>query len=232
MEWMMLPFNKHSDDGFGVMAESFKESAEVLLKHPEDNFFGVELSACYLLRHACELYLKSLLIVTHRYLLNQDKKSAPKIKIKDKIKPLTTVHNLKALYYELSMMLNHNSDKLEKTCRTNWLPLPPELTEAISTIDALDEGSFFFRYPDTKGTNKDELKSKYRKVHPEELMSWDTEKRGYLKALVLVDDNDNITESFNYQNEIFTDELNTLKVACDWLECFHVGLRQELAGGR
>ncbi len=232
MEWLMLPFDKHSDDGFGAMADSFKDSANILIKHPEENFLGIELSACYLLRHACELYLKSLLIVTHRYLLQRKKETRPEITVNGKKKPLTSVHSLKILYEELSAILNGHSERLNKLCRTSWLPLPPELTDAINAIDALDDSSFFFRYPNTKDKQQNDFKSKNKKIETEEILNWDQESKGYIKAFLLVDENGNINEAFNYEKEIFQNELKNLKIACDWLICFHVGLRVELAGGR
>ncbi|MFJ5498714.1 hypothetical protein ACIPUN_02075 [Pectobacterium sp. CHL-2024] len=232
MIWSLLPYNKHSDDGFGAMADTFENNAHILLKHPEESFSGVELPACYLLRHACELYLKSLLIVTHRFLLNEGE-TYPTIIIKDGKKPqsITRIHDLKILYDELEKVLIDNSENLAKSCKTEWLPMPEELNNAINKINKLDEGSFFFRYPSTIKKDENKIKSKNKNISTEGLINWNTERKGYIKAFLILNENDEVIDSFNYEKEILRQEIEYLKLACKWLSSFHVGLRMELANG-
>ena len=68
MHWMLTPYDKHADDGFGAMASAFKASAETLMATEKDSIAQRELPTCFLLRHAAELFLKSVLIVSHRAL--------------------------------------------------------------------------------------------------------------------------------------------------------------------
>lgn len=68
MHWLLTPFDKHSDDGFGAMATAFRASAETLMAAEKDSVAHRELPTCFLLRHAAELFLKSALVVSHRSL--------------------------------------------------------------------------------------------------------------------------------------------------------------------
>ncbi|WP_155760206.1 hypothetical protein [Stenotrophomonas maltophilia] len=47
----------------------------------------------------------------------------------------------------------------------------------------------------------------------------------------MLDQNDEIVEAFHYDPNLLTKELETLQLACEWLNNYHVGLRMELAGG-
>jgi hypothetical protein len=89
---MFTPYDKHSDDGFGAMALAFKASAETLMETEKDSIAQRELPTCFLLRHAAELFLKSVLIVSHRALAAGDE-LFPAIHVAGKNKPLTSVHN-------------------------------------------------------------------------------------------------------------------------------------------
>ena len=185
-----------------------------------------ELPTCFLLRHAAELFLKSTLLVTHRA-FRPDLQGYPTIQDEGRSKKLTNVHGLGPLYRALVAVLTENSVELSKRARTAWLPMPPDLDEAISTIDEMDKRGVFFRYPTETNISKSSNKS----VTPEQMATWDKDTQGYLKAFVVVDQNDDIVEAFRYDPNLLTQELGALKTACEWLNCYHVGLRVELQGG-
>lgn len=227
MHWLLTPLDSHSDDGFGAMATAFLASAETLLAAEKDSIAQRELPTCFLLRHAAELFLKSTLVVTHRA-FQSDVQEYPEIQVGDKAMPLTRVHGLGPLYRALIAILEEHSVELAERARTVWLPMPPELDEAIAAIDAMDETGVFFRYP-TKKSNAS--KSNNKPITPEKIAAWDKDTQGYLKAFVVVDQNNEIVEAFQYDPDLLTQELDTLKAACEWLDCFHVGLRMELMGG-
>lgn len=226
MHWLMTPLDRHSDDGFGAMATAFRASAETLLTAEKDSLAQRELPTCFLLRHAAELFLKSTLVVTYRA-FRPDVQSYPTIQVDGKSKPLTNVHGLGALYRALiAVLTEHRIELAERAC-TVWLPMPPELDEAIAAIDDMDNRGVFFRYP----TESNASKSNNKPITREQIAAWDKDTQGYLKAFVVLDQNDEIVEAFQYEPNILTQELETLKAACEWLNCFHVGLRVELAGG-
>lgn len=226
MRWMLTPYDKHSDDGFGAMAHAFQASAEALMVAERDSIAQRELPTCFLLRHAAELYIKSVLIVSHRALVATDK-SLPTVLIDGKAKPLTSVHSLGVLYRAFIDLLSLKRIELEARAKTAWLPSPPELDKAIAEIDAMDQRGVFFRYP----TENNSTKSNNKPMPLEEIRNWQTGQQGFLKAFFIVDDNDDVVEAFRYDQNLLQAELETLKTACEWLTCFHVGLRQELAGG-
>lgn len=151
----------------------------------------------------------------------------PTVSVDGKLKSVTAVHGLLHLYRELIALLSRHHDELDTVSRTKWLPMPVELDEAIASIDGMDARGVFFRYP-TEGNSK---KSTNKPISPEDISNWDKEKHGYLKALLVLDQNDQIVEAFHYKPEILTQELKILQTACYWLECIHVGLRMELADG-
>lgn len=226
MHWLLTPLDRHSDDGFGAMATAFRASAETLLAAEKDSMSERELPTCFLLRHAAELFLKSALVVTHRA-FTPSLQGYPTIDVEGKTKPLTNVHGLGPLYSALISVLTEHRIALEERANTVWLPTPSELDQAIAAIDEMDDRGVFFRYPTQSNTTK----SSNKPITPEQIAAWDKDTHGYLKAFVVVDQNDKIIEAYQYDRNLLTRELATLKVACEWLNCFHVGLRTELAGG-
>ncbi len=226
MNWLLTPFDRHSDGGFGAMATAFRASADVLLATEKDSIAHRELPTCFLLRHAAELFLKSALVVTHRA-FTASQQDYPPIIVNGKAKPLTNVHGLGPLYRTLTAILTKHRIALEARARTAWLPMPPELDEAIDAIDNMDDRGVFFRYP----TESNATKSSNKPITPEEIAAWDKDKQGYLKAFIVLGQNDEIVDAFRYDPNLLTRELAVLKVACEWLNCIHVGLRMELADG-
>lgn len=226
MHWLLTPLDRHSDDGFGAMATAFYASAKTLLAAEKDSITQRELPTCFLLRHAAELFLKSTLVVTHRA-FTPSPQGYPNIQVEGKARPLTNVHGLGPLYRALIAMLTEHRIALEERARTAWLPTPTELDQAITAIDDMDDRGVFFRYP----TKSNATKSSNKPITPEQISSWDKDKQGYLKAFVVFDQNDEFIEAFQYDPNLLANELATLKAACEWLDCFHVGLRMELADG-
>jgi hypothetical protein len=209
------------------MAGAFKASAEVLLAAEKDSVSHRELPTCFLLRHATELFLKSALVVAHRAFVGRGA-GYPAVSVGGKSRLMTGVHGVGALYAALVDVLSEHRAELEKRARTAWLPMPDELDKAISAIEAMDERGVFFRYP----TDSNEAKSVNKPMTAEELTGWDSDQRGALRALVMLNQDDEIVEAYRYDPNLLTEELAVLQSACDWLNSIHVGLRIELAGGR
>jgi hypothetical protein len=111
MHWLLTPFDRHSDDGFGAMATAFRASAETLLAVEKDSIEHRELPTCFLLRHAAELFLKSTLVVTYRAFTTSPQ-GYPAILVNGKAKLLTNVHGLGPLYSALIAML----PRLPRSC--------------------------------------------------------------------------------------------------------------------
>lgn len=226
MHWLLAPLDKHSDDGFGAMASAFKEAAEALPYADDTPLSMQNLPACFLLRHASELFLKSALMVTHRR-LQGDATGLPMVIVDGKSRPLTNAHSLQALYTELVALLDRNKAKLATITTTDWASMPPELDAAISQIEGMDARGVFFRYPTVDNAKK----SKNQPITPEQIGKWDKQTQGPLKAMLVLDANNDLVEAFHFQPDLLAQELHTLKEACEALENIHIGLRMELAGG-
>lgn len=226
MHWLFTPFDRHSDDGFGAMAAAFNGSAETLMAAEKDSLAHREIPTCFLMRHAAELFLKSALVVSHRS-LSTSADPYPSILVNGKTRLLTTVHDLAPLYSGLIELLTRHHAELKLRAKTSWLPMPVELDDAIASINKMDAGGVFFRYP----TDSNSAKSANKPISQEEVRNWDKDQQGYLKAFLVLDQNEEMVEGFRYDPDILAKELGVLKVACTWLNCIHVGLRMELAGG-
>ncbi|MBB3398852.1 MULTISPECIES: hypothetical protein [unclassified Rhizobium] len=104
---------------------------------------------------------------------------------------MTGVHGVGAPYATLVDVLSKNQAELEKQARTAWLPMPDELDRAISAIEAMDERGVFFRYP----TDRNVAKSVKKPITAEELTGWDRDQRSALRALVTLNQEDEIVET-------------------------------------
>lgn len=59
MHYLCTPLDQHFDNGFGAVADSFKEAADSLVQSTaEAQFLNSHLPISFLYRHAIELYLK------------------------------------------------------------------------------------------------------------------------------------------------------------------------------
>ncbi|MHC9012607.1 hypothetical protein ACYX79_13400 [Stenotrophomonas rhizophila] len=226
MHWLLTPYDQHSDSGFGAMGNAFASSAKTLIGAGHDAVSHRELPTCFLLRHACELYLKSVLVVVHRA-AQGDSTGFPKVQVHGEATRIKAVHGLGDLYKQLTHNLSRDSDKLIGRLTNQWLPMPAELDAAIDAIDEMDASGVFFRYP----TDVNSSKSVNKPMTAEEVQNWDQATQGFLKATLVYDDNDEVVAAYRYDSKLLVPELKILQQACDWLECIHVGLRHELAAG-
>jgi hypothetical protein len=117
VQYVLAPLEKHSDDGFGAVGESFKRAADVLVKTDEarKRMFWSELPIIFLLRHAIELFLKSGIIVVHRrlklpYDTEDHKTTKPFLLTCDGLwKPLFRTHDLPELYWYWKKLVSDTS---------------------------------------------------------------------------------------------------------------------------
>lgn len=241
IEQMFMPLDRHYDDGMAAMGDAFKESAEKLTEMQEGRRHVVmngHLPIFYLYRHAIELYLKSAILVVHRFFRmpsgEQPHQREPLIRIDGKWRPLHRTHSLKTLLSELERMLTENMAKIRNLTPTNW-SVPQELTEQINAIDACDEGSTYFRYPKSKGTSVDAEKSGCLPADPARIISEMNERsvngeKGKL-VLGLKDEDDNIVEVFAMEEEPLPDLRDALVGAASLMSGACTGLQMELVDG-
>jgi len=235
--YMFMPLDKHIDGGFGVTAEAFKEAAEKLAEgEQEDIFTHSHLPINFLYRHAVELYLKSVIIVIHRSLgLSYGGKPAdlePHVLREGKWLPIYRVHSVGTLYAYFKSLVMDNKEAIDKVAQTDWSAVPPELDEAIAVIDKADSGSTYFRYPITQDPSADQEKSSWKDVPHTEVFRSMKPGAKPVKAFLVLDEDDQIVNSYQYDHEPLRHLREALRKATELLSGAHTGLRMELAGGR
>jgi hypothetical protein len=236
VNYLLTPLHRHYDYGFGATGEAFKSAADRLLKPVnEEKLLNGHLPINFLLRHAIELFLKSLIIIIHKRLKlpfgNEAFDGIPKILQDTSWKPIHKVHSIALLYQYFKSLLVEHKLALHSVACTDWSDIPPGLNEWILAIEDADSMGTFFRYPDTRdhGDNKDKSAFKERQV--QDTLSKMTDGGKYVKAFVVLDDNDNIIDSFEYDDAPLENLQLALKQAAETLSVFHFGMRCELTGG-
>src|SRR5690606_28344874 len=66
MHYLFMPLDQHFDKGFGATGQAFKLAGDLVLQGPPSQVINVQLPACFLYRHAIELFLKSMIVTLHR----------------------------------------------------------------------------------------------------------------------------------------------------------------------
>lgn len=238
MKYHFLPTEQHIDFGLGVTADSFKASALIIL---EKSIEGKQtrmdqLPLCYLFRHSIELYLKSMIIVLHTGLNapfeNKSTKLDPEILLGNKVVRLFSIHSIGKLYEYHCSIISKNLPALTKKAKTDWNNPPPDLAPSIKRIEENDSKSSYFRYPISNANKIDKEKSSFKKMKFEDIMSQMKKANSKpIKTFLLVDENDDVVDSFVYDNESKIEILDDLKYVSEMLSGACFGLRIELADG-
>lgn len=233
--YMLTPLDQHFDLGFGSVADSFKEAADSL-QHvpPEHRALNEHLPVSFLYRHAIELYLKSAIIIFHKkFKLPYGEAPCtrePHVLVGASWKPMYRVHSLGDLYpYFRRLFLDH-MPYLENHTRTDWV-FAPELDRWISEIERQDSTSTFFRYPVTKHGDRDKDKSVMKADSHLNIMSRMGPGQPYQKVFLVLDEQDEVSQAYYYDDERAKGIIETLAQACDELYACHAALRAELTGG-
>lgn len=116
---MFAPLAEHYDNGFGAVADAFRDAAIKLREGSDRKPFQWEhLPETYLLRHAIELYLKSGIIIVHRKLqmpYGSDSHASPQpmlLTASGKWEPLHNTHDLVRLFWYWKKVIMENKDRL------------------------------------------------------------------------------------------------------------------------
>ncbi len=230
--WEFTPLTAHYDFGLGAMADSFEDAADCIEKAVVENkFLNWPLPICFLRRHAIELFLKSMLVILDRRFAGVSKLEEVRVSVKDKPKPLTTIHSIGELYDNLKARLVLYEEKWQPICSTDWLSFPVELDSWIAEIEEVDGKGTFFRYPDSGNSEGDEAKSMFKKSSVEEILA-SISPDSIPRHTVIVGDDDTVTEVYTENRDAIVRELEALRGATTLLSAANFGLRTELAGGR
>ncbi|PLV48294.1 hypothetical protein [Erwinia sp. B116] len=230
--YLMMPLHMHIDYGFGATAEQFKESADILSTSESVKDLGMPVN--YLRRHAIELYLKSLIYVLHRNFeipfSNGGALEKPKIKVLGKDCELENMHDIRLLTIYL---IGQHNKLIPCFFHLGIGVIENDILDKIHKINSIDSKSTFFRYPKTGDHIQDVRKSSVRQKSTEDLINSMNKKKGkYVKALLLVDDEDNIVDSFDIDVNVFPDLNKILIYLCDYFHDLHAAYRLGICDGR
>lgn len=232
---MMLPLDKHFDSGFGAVADSFKSAADALEDAIEKPSLNPHLPVSFLYRHAIELYLKSGIITLHRKFNipygDITSTGEPCVPVKGKWCKIHTVHSLQPLYAHLRSTLDSLNDTLSPIPNTDWT-FPPDLDQWIIAIEETDSSSTFFRYPVTKDKKKDQEKSTIHREDVDQMLSKMHGNGPRVKALLMLDGNDNIVEAFSHDDTRAKEIVGTLRQTAELFYCLRAMMSFVLTGGR
>lgn len=236
--YMLMPLEKQPDDGLGSVGRAFADAAKILLETKCEGSSAksnIHLPINFLFRHAIELYLKSMIVLIHRRLRLKDSKGKytciPEIVTGKKKKGLYNVHSIRILFEEMKRLVNIHEKMLANIAPTDWAKIPKELVGMIETIEASDPSSTVFRYPSTRNCDVDTKKSSFKEINPEKLKDVLNNDSAGTFSLVVVDKNNNITESYALDKNPLPKVRSALENATEILLCGHLGMLAELGPG-
>jgi len=172
--YLMMPLNKHYDDGFGATAEAFLSAALTIREKQKSPLLLELLPQNYLLRHSIELFLKSGILIIHRKLKipfdDKPHNSQPMVHIGDKWEPFFRVHSIADLYTHWKSLITPNAETLTRMCKytPNWT-IAPEVDGWIAFIEKTDPNSTYYRYPASRDQNEDKNKSSFKEIATQDL---------------------------------------------------------------
>lgn len=147
-----------------------------------------------------------------------------------KWKPIYQVHSVGELWEHVSYLIRSSKSELERRCKTDWQATPKDLVGWIEEIERIDGRSTFFRYPDFQRPDVDQEKSIWKAKTPDELQKAALPGNKPAIMLVMIDQNDEVTEGFQYDGETLGEVVALLKNTADTLSGLHLGLRMEVGG--
>lgn len=224
IEHIFMPLSRHADDGFRAVGQAFQDAGERLRTEGGEggasNMHG-HLPINYLYRHAIELYLKSIIVIAHRRLrlTSADGKYGPipQIPVGQSLKPIYNVHGLRVLFAEMRRIFVSHCDTIASFAKTDWSKIPEELGGWIATIDDADPASTMFRYPVSPSPEMDEKKSSFKSIELADLTAHMNADRPKQFALIMMDQDDNVVESFALDDHPIPELRDALLKAVDML---------------
>ena len=235
IEHMFMPLSKHADEGFGAVGRSFQEAADYLRQNNCEagaRWMNGHLPVNYLYRHAIELYLKLMIIIAHRRLRllseNGTHEPIPRVKVGNSSKLIYNVHEIRPLFDEMKRIFVSHRDAIAKIAKTNWSNIPKELDAWIATIDKIDPRSTVFRYPSSQSPEVDAQKSSFKKVDTGDLLARMNSDGPKQFAMVVVDQNDEVVESFALDDKPMPELREALVHTAETLSGAQLGILMEL----
>jgi len=235
MNYLLTPLEDHFDRGFGAVADSFKSAADQILEGlGTSRMLDEHMPAAFLYRHAAELYLKSAIIIFHRYFNlpygTSPSSSEPQVKVGARWKSMYQVHSLVHLFGYWHTLLNGHQSELAATTRTDW-SLPETLPLLVAEVEDLDPLSTFFRYPVSGRPDRDAEKSLNRADSYGDIMARMGPGEPYVKALVVLGEDGEVRRAYQYDDTKAAAMVAKVQALAGLLWSLHAAMRGELTGG-
>ncbi|HSC54273.1 MAG TPA: hypothetical protein VLC98_11645 [Phnomibacter sp.] len=247
MKYLLTGIQLHPDKGFGITADAYYQSAEHLMTNHFEHYDvtqQAEMPQNFLFRHSIELYLKSLIIIFHRTLkinygtVPYDSED-PEVFTDGNWRKLYTSHYIDKLYnYWLNELLLPNVDTLKTIAPKGDWQEAKHITELLPIICKYDQDSSYFRYPITKNSLLDIEKYTMQKFKTnsidgmvEELEEQEVTSGKATVTMLMVDENDEVTDAFKYNGSILTEVRDALKEVALYFNSIHIMTRVTLSDG-
>ena len=238
MQYFFIPLHKHIDYGFGATGDAFKEAADKLDSEgkTKGSLFNETLPINYLRRHAIELFIKSAIVIIHRSInlpygeVSSD--GQPSAKVKGKWIPFTKIHSIKDLWGYLSNLFKDQKSFFDSISCVDW-SFPDDVEKWVDEIESKDPRSTFFRYPNLKDNEADEIKAVTREGSPADLVERlkNSDKDSKQTIFAYKNDQGELLGGYYYTGDSLAEFKNILKECVDLFYGLHAALRAEVCGG-
>lgn len=233
--YMFAPLDRQVDRGLATVADSFREAAQRLIEGGgggEHEYLPIN----FLLRHAAELYLKSVILILHRSLRlpfeGEPWDGEPTIMHRSQRTKLRNLHSIKTLAHHAIYTFEVNLPAFAGKGSIDWThPIPDDYQSWVDTIEAYDAGGTFFRYPLTKHAEHDHLKSQFKLGDLEAALRSNGEGGPPVMAFSFVDHDYVVTEAFIRDENVLIVVRDALVQIVGFLDSFTSALRADIAGG-
>lgn len=232
--YLFAPLDKHFDNGFGAVADSFQDAATTLKEQYKPSMINGHLPICYLYRHSIELFLKGSIIIIHQGLKipygTEPCTSEPKIPVKEGFKSIFHIHEIDVLYDYLSYLLTEKKDELEKLFCV--LKFSDDFDSKIEQLKEFESSSTYFRYPKDKKPNiHDDKKSAFKETSVKAVMDLaikNNEPMKFTKTVSLIGRD---TQIFVHDDSFTEEAMNLLAELADEVSICHFALMNTIGGG-
>lgn len=231
---LLTPLDEHYDNGFGAVADSFKEAADVLcdIDGGISPFHG-HLPISFLYRHSIELYIKASILIIHKYFKKPFGKDPYKkehvILVKGKWTPIYNIHSTSILFKYLIELFSEYDDYLKEYTQTNW-EFVQDTESVMREISQLDDSSTYFRYPVTKNRSLDKHKYVAKQTTVADVMTTAKLNKEPMKTTFSFSLNNKPTQIFIYDNTPSKKLIKKLRDTTEVLEACHAALMGDLVG--
>ncbi len=208
------------------MGDSFLSAAQELESREKETVnFHQHLPISYLYRHAIELFLKSVIVIFHRRLQlpygSDPWDGDPMVLVRGKWERMYRTHSIRDLAAYYSQLFEDHDEFLKRQSKSNW-DLPSDFQKWVDTIENHDNNSTFFRYPITKDSSKDHVKSGIKSTPLEEFYETIQLKNEGSLTLLIQNDAGEAVAAFN-PVEPLNEVLDALRETATLLSGAHVG---------